>query len=253
MKMLSLFTGIGGIDLAAQKAGIETVGFCEQNEFCQKVLHKHWPCVPIISDVKNITKEMLDNAGINKIDIIAGGFPCQPFSTANQNRKGLDDERSLFPEMLRIVNEVRPTWVIGENVMGFKTLGLDPLLSELEKINYSARSFIIPACGVSAPHRRYRIFVVANANGYGWTDDMHRQTATGWSKIPKSDPRTWNGRLLDQPGICRVVDGIPSRVDKLTKSRLKALGNAVVPEQIYPIFKCIKSIDQMVKEERKAG
>lgn len=251
--MLSLFAGIGGIDFAAQKAGIETVGFCEQNEFCQKVLHKHWPHVPIISDVKNITKEMLDNAGISGIDIIAGGFPCQPFSTANKNRKGLDDERSLFPEMLRIVDEVKPSWVVAENVMGFKTLGLDPLLAELEKINYAARTFIIPACGVSAPHRRYRIFVVANANGYGWSNDLHRPSTTGGPAITKGDTRTWNGRLLDQPGIRRVVNGIPSRVDKLTKSRLKALGNAVVPEQIYPIFKCIKSIDQIVQEQKQAG
>lgn len=253
MKMLSLFAGIGGIDLAAQKAGIETVAFCEQNTFCQKVLHTHWPHVPMISDVKNITRRMLDREGINHIDIIAGGFPCQPFSTANRNRKGLDDERSLFPEMLRIVSEVRPAWVVAENVMGFKSLGLDSLLAELEKIHYAARTFIIPACGVAAPHRRYRIFVVAHAHGYGWTNDLHRPPTTGWSALPKSNPRTWNGRLLDQPGIRRVVDGLPSRVDKLTKSRLKALGNAVVPEQIYPIFKCIKSIDQMIREPKKAG
>lgn len=243
--MLSLFSGIGGIDLAAQMAGIETVAFCEINKFCQKVLYNHWPEVPIFPDIKKINKDVLKNAQISKIDIIAGGFPCQPFSTANSNRRGLDDERSLFPEMLRIVDEIRPTWVIGENVMGFKTLGLDSLLVELERINYSTRAFIIPACGVSAPHRRYRIFVVAHANGYGWSNDMYRQTTTGWSSFPKSDSRTWNGELLDKPRICRVVDGLPSRVDKLTKARLKALGNAVVPQQIYPIFEAIKTIDQI--------
>lgn len=251
--MLSLFSGIGGIDLAAEQAGIKSVAFCEQNQFCQKVLHKHWTDVPIISDVKKISKGALDHAKISDIDIVAGGFPCQPFSTANTNRRGLADERSLFPEMLRIVNELKPSWVVGENVMGFKTLGLDALLTELEKINYSARPFIIPACGVAAPHRRYRIFVVAHANGYGWPNDLYRQTTSGWATFTKSDTRTWNGRLLDQPGIFRVVNGVPARVDKLTKSRLKALGNAVVPQQIYPIFKCIATIDQKIKELRKAG
>jgi len=248
MTMLSLFSGIGGIDLAAQMAGIETVAFCEINKFCQKVLYNHWPNVPIFPDIKKINKDVLKNAKIPKIDIVAGGFPCQPFSTANRNRRGLDDERSLFPEMLRIVDEIRPSWVIGENVMGFKTLGLDSLLIELEKINYTTRTFIIPACGVSAPHRRYRIFVVAHTNGYGWSNDNYRQTSTGWVTFPKSNPRTWNGELLDKPRIRRVVDGIPKRVDKLTKARLKAIGNAVVPQQIYPIFEAIKIVDQTINK-----
>ncbi len=242
--MLSLFAGIGGADLAAQMAGIETVAFCEINKFCQKVLHNHWPEVPIFTDVKKINKDVLKNEKVPEIDIVCGGFPCQPFSTANNNRRGLDDERSLFPEMLRIVDEIRPSWVVGENVMGFKTLGLDSLLLELEKIDYSTRTFIIPACGVSAPHRRYRIFVVAHANGNGWSDEMYRQTATRWPSLSESNPGTWNGRLLDKPGIRRVVDGLPSRVDKLTQARLKALGNAIVPQQIYPIFEAITAIEQ---------
>jgi DNA (cytosine-5)-methyltransferase 1 len=241
--MLSLFSGIGGIDIAAENAGIKTVAFCEIEKFCQKVLHHHWPEVPIISDIHKINKEFLRNASIpTNIDIVAGGFPCQPFSTANPNRRGLRDVRNLFPEMLRIVNELQPTWVVGENVMGFKDLGLDSLFAEMEKIGYETRAFIIPACGVSAPHRRYRIFIVGtNAHGVQWNDDVHRQI--WW---PTSHPGTWNGRSLAKPGIPRVVNGVPSRVDKLTKSRLKALGNAVVPQQIEPIFRCIKAIDEII-------
>lgn len=245
MNMLSLFSGIGGIDLAAENVGIKTIAFCEKEPFCQKVLAMHWPDVPIISDIHNINKELLRNANITtNIDIIAGGFPCQPFSTANPNRRGLRDVRNLFPEMLRIVNELQPTWVVGENVMGFKNMGLDSLLVEMEKIGYSAKAFIIPACAVSAPHRRYRIFIVGtNTNGFERYDDVCRKI--WW---PTSNPGTWNGRLLAKPGLPRVVDGIPARLDKLAKSRLKALGNAVVPQQIEPIFHFINVIDSLLKK-----
>ncbi|MEK3965465.1 DNA cytosine methyltransferase [Paenibacillus sp. FSL H7-0323] len=244
MNMLSLFSGIGGIDLAAKNAGIKTVAFCEQEPFCQKVLSMHWPNVPIISDVHHINKELLQRANIPKLNIISGGFPCQPFSTANPHRRGLSDERSLFPAMLRIVSEFQPTWVVGENVMGFKDLGLDALLAEMENIGYSARAFIIPACGVSAPHRRYRIFILGtNASGFEWNHDVCREI--WW---PTSYPGTWNGRLLVKPGLPRVVNGVPTRLDSLTKSRLKALGNAVVPQQIEPIFHLIKAIDAILKK-----
>lgn len=243
MNMLSLFSGIGGIDLAAEMAGIKTVGFCEIDPFCQKVLKKHWPMVPIFSDIRTINKETLDNEKIPQIDILAGGFPCQPFSTAGK-RRGTEDNRNLFPEMVRLIEEIRPRWVVGENVVGFVDLALDTLLADLESKNYTAKSFIIPACGVGAPHRRYRVFVVAHANGDGWADDLSRQIAKRRSAVGKSDRGTWNGRLLDKSSICRVVDGVPSKLDQ---SRLKALGNAVVPYQIYPIFKAIIAIDQNTK------
>ena len=240
MLMLSLFSGIGGIDLAAEQAGVRTVGFCEINTFCKKVLKQHWPDVPIFPDVTKITKEVLENAKIQKVDIIAGGFPCQPFSTAG-NRKGAEDNRNLWPDMLRLVDELRPRWLVGENVNGFIDLGLDTLLASLENKDYTAITFNIPACSVKAPHRRYRVFVVAYSNGDGWTDDMSRRAIKGRVKVKKGSARTWNGRLLDKPGICRVVDGLP---EKLDKARLKALGNAVVPAQIYPIFKAIMDIEK---------
>ncbi|WP_343206925.1 DNA (cytosine-5-)-methyltransferase [Brevibacillus brevis] len=162
--MLSLFAGIGGIDLAAHWAGIETVAFCEIEPFCQNVLQKHWPSVPIFDDVRSINKQQLIEKGVigdeRSIDIICGGYPCQPFSTAGE-RLGEKDDRHLWPEMFRLIKELRPTWILGENVDGHVTLGLDTVLADLEREGYSTRAFIIPACGVNAPHRRYRIFVVA--------------------------------------------------------------------------------------------
>lgn len=196
MKMLSLFSGIGGLDLAAHWAGIETAAFCEIDPFCRKILAKHWPGVPIFEDVKKLTKEALHDAGIT-VDIICGGFPCQPFSMAG-NRRGTSDDRYLLPEMLRIIEELRPAWVIGENVTGIlsmaeqitpakvdirsvnrtpdednyravssrqETMLLPNIIKKLEAIAYEVQTFHIPACGVSAPHERYRVFILAHAAG----------------------------------------------------------------------------------------
>ncbi len=177
MKMLSLFSGIGGIDLAAQWAGIETVAFCEIDQFCQKVLQKHWPEVPIFDDVRTINKQQLIEKEVigdgRAIDIICGGYPCQPFSNAGQ-RLGEEDDRHLWPEMFRLVKELRPTWVLGENVDGHVTLGLDTVLADLEREGYSTRAFIIPACGVNAPHRRYRVFVVGYSERGGCSRESWR-------------------------------------------------------------------------------
>lgn len=246
MNMLSLFSGIGGIDLAAQWAGMNTVAFCEINPFCQQILHKHWNNIPIFTDVHNITKERLENEKIPQIDIIAGGFPCQPFSIVGK-RRGTKDVRHLFPEMVRIISEVRPRWVVGENVVGFKSLGLDSLLTGLEGAKYKAEAFVIPAVAVQAPHERYRVFVVAHACELGRDYDIPE--SQGW---PEIDTRTFNGRLLDQPGIRRVVDGIPSQLDYTSKARLEAIGNAVCPQQIYPILKYIKDIDDIILQKQAA-
>lgn len=166
MRMLSLFAGIGGIDLAAHWAGIETVAFCEIEPFCQKVLQKHWPGVPIFDDVRTIDTQQLIEKGVigdeRTIDIICGGYPCQPFSNAGQ-RLGEEDDRHLWPEMLRLIRELRPTWVLGENVDGHVTLGLDTVLADLDKAGYTTRAFVIPAAAVGAPHQRKRVFVVGHS------------------------------------------------------------------------------------------
>lgn len=159
MNALSLFSGIGGIDLAGEWAGIKTVAMCEREPFCQKVLKKHWPLVPIYDDVCTLTKARLEADGIGTIDLIHGGYPCQPFSTAG-NRKGESDDRYLWPEVKRLLQEIRPRWFVGENVAGHITLGLDDVLSDLEEIDYTAQVFVIPACAINAKHQRKRVFIV---------------------------------------------------------------------------------------------
>lgn len=279
MKALSLFTGIGGIDLAAEWAGIETVAMCERDPFCQKVLTKHWPNIPLYDDVCTLTKEGLENDGIGTIELIHGGYPCQPFSVAG-NREGEKDNRHLWPEVFRLVESIRPRWFVGENVAGHVTLGLDQVLSDLGNIGYTWQSFIIPACAVNAPHRRERVIIVANAESEqsassyeqkliqaeqrqsrrmgSKTDILSNSTSRrlqGQGKPIESIYTTqdqirqasesfnvrFGGQWEIEPSVGRVANGVPNGLD-----RLKSLGNAVVPQQIYPILAAIKQIDDMI-------
>lgn len=165
MKQIGLFAGIGGFELAARWVGWETIAVSEIDPFCQKVLQYHFPGAQLHGDIKTT-----DFTGYNgQCDVITGGFPCQPFSAAGK-RRGTADERYLWPEMLRVINEVKPRWVIGENVRGLVNwdggLVFDTVCTELENIGYEVQPFIIPACSVNAPHRRDRIWFIANAKGY---------------------------------------------------------------------------------------
>jgi DNA (cytosine-5)-methyltransferase 1 len=161
---LSLFSGIGGLDLAAERAGLQTVGQCEFADYPYKVLCKHWPDVPKWRDIRTLTGEDFHaRTGLRTVDVLSGGFPCQPFSVAGK-RRGAEDDRYLWPEMLRVIKELRPAWVIGENVAGIVNMALDTVLSELEAEGYETRAFIVPACGVDAPHRRDRVAIVARHN-----------------------------------------------------------------------------------------
>jgi len=167
MRALSLFSGIGGIDIACEWAGIHTAAFCEWAEFPRKVLRKHWPDTPIYEDVRTLTKERLVTDGVigpgRTIELIHGGYPCQPFSLAG-NREGANDDRHLWPQVARLLQEIRPNWFVGENVAGHITLGLDEVLSELDDIGYTSQPFIIPAAAIGAMHRRDRVFIVANSD-----------------------------------------------------------------------------------------
>lgn len=165
---LDLYSGIGGFALALADAGrrtdrnVHTIAFCEQDEFCQQVLKKHWPDVPIFDDVKTIPTD-----GLGRIDLVTGGFPCQPWSIAGK-REGAEDKegRDLWPAMVALVEKLRPRFLLGENVRGFvnEPMGLERSLSDLESIGYEAVPFIIPACSKNAPHRRDRVWIVAKSN-----------------------------------------------------------------------------------------
>ena len=303
---LSLFSGIGGLDLAAEWAGFETVGQCEWADYPTKVLEKHWPDVPRWRDIHTLTKESFyERTGLRTVDLISGGFPCQPFSVAGK-QGGKDDDRYLWPEMLRVIREIRPTWVLGENVPGIVNLALDEVLTSLEEEGFEVQTFLIPACGIDAPHKRNRVAIVAHAidrRGSLWrngelsdiktvcrTGDYYRggaeeliagerrENKSGVSGMadglraelhtayPDTEGERLQGRCGEQvcgggalstptartdrgysvwdnwppePGVGRVVDGLPDRVD-----RIKCLGNAVVPQQFYPFFKYIHDIEE---------
>ena len=158
LKVLDLFSGIGGFSLALESTGhFQTIGFVENDEYCQAVLQHHFPEVPILGDIKNVTKETVPT----RPDVICGGFPCQPFSVAGDQR-AKDDPRHLWPEMLRIIKEQKPTWIVGENVSGLVKLGLDEILDEMEDQGYSTRTFNIPAFSVGAPHQRQRLWIIGH-------------------------------------------------------------------------------------------
>lgn len=166
LRMLDLFSGIGGFSYAGEKlvGGYETVAFCEYDKHAQKVLRKHWPDTEIIDDVRELANDADRFRGL--VDIVVGGYPCQPFSLAGV-RRGDKDDRHLWPEMLRIIQAVRPAWVIGENVAGHISMGLDEVLSDLEAEGYQARCFVIPAVAADARHRRDRCWIVAHADSEG--------------------------------------------------------------------------------------
>ena len=162
MNHASLFSGIGGFDLAAEWNGWNNVFNCEWEEFPRKVLKHHFPNAKQYEDIKDFNATEYRG----RVDVLSGGFPCQPFSVAGK-RKGSEDERHLWPEMLRVVGECQPRWIVGENVRGLVSwsdgLVLETCYSDLENLGYSVQSFIIPACATGAPHRRDRVWIVAHA------------------------------------------------------------------------------------------
>jgi len=165
---LDLFSGIGGFALAAKWNGYRTVGFCDNEPYAQAVLKKHWPEVPCHKDIREVRGELY--AGVT---LLTGGFPCQPFSVAGKQR-GKDDNRYLWPEMLRVIQEAKPTWIIGENVAGIVNLALDQVCADLEGQGYEVEPIIVPACAVDAPHRRDRCWILAHSKCDGQSPSKER-------------------------------------------------------------------------------
>jgi DNA (cytosine-5)-methyltransferase 1 len=222
----SLFAGIGGIDLGLQRAGHRIVWHSEIDKFATRVLEKHFPGVPNLGDVTKI-----EWRHVPYVDIIAGGYPCQPFSTAGK-RKGAKDARHLWPYFLDAIRTIRPRYALLENVRGHLTLGFGDVLADLAACGYSAEWQVIPASSVGAPHRRDRLFVVAypqSESGDGRGLVYRGETATNREAVHEQIRRgsriTGRSSWETEPDVGRVAYGVSARVD-----RLRGLGNAVVPQ-----------------------
>jgi len=203
-KVLDLFSGIGGFSLGLERTGhFKTVAFCEIDNYCQRVLHKHWPEVYIHSDVRTLTAKHFD--GWQRPDVIAGGFPCQDISLAGKGA-GLAGHRSgLWSEMFRLVGELRPRYLIVENVSALLARGIDRVLGDLAGVGYDAEWGVIPACALGAPHVRERIWIVA----YPMCNRHNRENAT-----PAAAPyKKWNDSAHRQIGRAVTGSTIASRED----------------------------------------
>ena len=216
---LSLFSGIVGLDLAAEMAGFVTVGQCEWADYPTKILERHWPNVPRWRDIRTLTGDSFyERTGLRTVDVISGGFPCQPFSVAGE-RRGEKDDRYLWPEMLRVIRELQPSWVVGENVPGIVNLALDTVLSDLEDLGYSAQAFIIPACGIDAPHIRNRCAILAHTKDDGNARRMLRRDEDA-PQDGRERPDLGGGeaepcgreRRKDQPAAVGVAHGLRTEV-----------------------------------------
>jgi DNA (cytosine-5)-methyltransferase 1 len=277
MKMLSLFSGIGGFDLAAQKTGkIETVAFCELDKHCQKVLKKNFPTVPIFNDINNLStvhiyhgEDFLQEHGedgkiqteifSSDIDIICGGSPCQDVSIAGE-KKGFIDEKGivtrsgLWFEYARLIKEIRPKYVILENVRNLINMGLGRILSDLHGLGYNAECETIGAFDIGANHQRDRLWVVA----YDKTTNAH--LSGFWPTVAAEKEKQFRGPetaacigdwFKTLPAICRMDDGVSIGMDKgfepekFRRERIKQLGNAIVPFIAEIIFRRLIEVEKL--------
>jgi DNA (cytosine-5)-methyltransferase 1 len=257
MKHASLFSGIGGFDLAAEWMGWENIFHCEWNPFGQRVLAHHFPNSKSYDDITK-TDFTFHNG---EVDILTGGFPCQPYSVAGL-RKGKADERHLFPEMLRAIKEIQPTYVVGENVRGLVSWGggmvFNEVCNDLEGEGYAVQPFIIPAASVNAPHKRDRIWFVAYSNNKrrskrytevskknGEISERNKDAKSSYS----SKLSTWEKFPTVSP-FCGGDDGLPKELDGITfpkwkNESIKSYGNAIVPQVALQIFKAINEYERI--------
>lgn len=215
----SLFSGIGGLDLGLERAGWRCAWQVENDKYCRRILQKHWPGVPKYGDIRAIDFDRLE-----RVDLIAGGFPCQPVSNAGK-RLAQNDERWLWPEFARAVRTLRPRLVLVENVPGLLVRGFGDILGDLAEIGYDTEWDVLSAADFGAPHLRKRVFLVAQKTLADADDQRYPADQQG-------KPRPFGGGIVEpsswwqvEPDVGRMDDGIPHRVD-----RIRVLGNAVVPQ-----------------------
>ena len=267
MTHASLFSGIGGFDLAAEWMGWENLFHCEWNPFGQRVLKHHFPNSISYND---ITKTDF-SIHRGQVDILTGGFPCQPYSSAGK-RLGKADERHLFPHMLRCIKEVKPRWVIGENVRGLVNwnggMVFNEVCDDLEREGYEVQPFLIPAASIGARHQRQRVWFIAYSKCTrleyrSKANDLSIEKRKTFIKESKfTNEFKANGSRFDnvwtinektESIICRGDDGLPRELDNITfskwrKESIKAYGNAIVPQVALEIFKAINEFELMVNK-----
>lgn len=224
MRVLDLFSGIGGFSLGLEMAGMETVAFCEAAASQRKDLKRNWPGVPIFDDVRTLRGDE-----IGTVDVICGGFPCTDISRAGK-MQGLAGERSgLWSEMRRLIEELRPNYVVIENVAMLRSNGLASVMQDLAALNYDAEGHCIPGYAVGSPQERDRIYIVAYASSLGhrgagwvgrWISGSQEARQAGWCGDAEEDVQLWI-----EPKMDRVADGLPAEV-----SGCRKLGNAVIPQ-----------------------
>lgn len=219
----SLFSGIGGFDIGLERAGYDIAWQVENNDYCRRVLAKHWPHVTRYGDITAI-----DWATVPRVDILCGGFPCQPVSLCGQ-RRAQNDKRWLWPEFLRCIRLLRPRYIIIENVPGLFTAGFEDVLRGLANSGYDAEWSTLSACTFGAPHPRQRVFIVAYSIG------TISQSRLPWRTVAKfathrngTENETWNSRN-EQTAIASALSGIPHGIPDRVH-RLRGLGNAIVPQ-----------------------
>lgn len=262
MKLLDIFSGIGGFSLGLERAGMETVAFCEIEEFPRRVLKKHWPDIPIYEDVRELTSERLRSDGITRIEVISGGFPCQDISLAgNQAGIGEGTRSGLWSECARLLGDIRPKYAIFENVTallsGNNGRWFEQVLWDISKVGYDAEWHCIPATYVGAPHQRDRVWIICNSNSnesgfveykqrpdwpsegmektysnsYGeriereWRKSLLGVGSFSWWEGVRGIEELRNRPDIPEPTVRRINDGVSFGVD-----RLNAIGNAVVPQ-----------------------
>ena len=240
--VLDLFSGIGGFSLGLHWAGMRTVAFCEAAPFARRVLARHWPGVPVYRDIRTLSAARLQSDGVPRPRLLCGGFPCQDISLAGRGA-GIEGSRSgLWSHMARLVAECRPDWVLVENVPGLRGRGADRVLLELDAAGYACWPLVVGAVHAGAPHRRARVWLVAQAAaadaGGAGLENWQPAAATPPPGLPVERRSGWAAA----PGVCRMDAGLPSGMERLRRQRIEALGNSAAPATAAMIGRAIRTL-----------